>query len=83
MGLNTKITYMPMKINMIITKSLRHDDQNSSSAKPRVPNTETITKKKEFMNIYVGKKKIEKEFNSHITTQNIVIHAANGTGLRQ
>ena len=38
-------TYTPMKMNMTTTKSFRHEDQNSSSAKPRVPKTDTIAKK--------------------------------------
>jgi hypothetical protein len=38
-----EITHIPMITNMTTTKSLRHDDQNSSSAKPRVPNILAIT----------------------------------------
>ena len=35
-------THIPMKMKMTTTRSFRHDDQNSSSAKPRVPNRDTI-----------------------------------------
>ncbi len=34
---------MPMKMNMITTRSFKHDDQNSSSAKPSVPNMQAMT----------------------------------------
>ena len=39
-----KCTYIPMNTNMTTTRSLRTDDQNSSSAKPRVPKRERMTR---------------------------------------
>ena len=36
-------THIPMNTNMTTTRSLRTDDQNSSSAKPSVPKRERMT----------------------------------------
>ena len=37
-------THIPMNTNMTTTRSLRTDDQNSSSAKPSVPKRERMTR---------------------------------------
>ncbi len=50
-------TYMPMKTNITTTKSLRHDDQNSSSANPRVPKTQTMANKEGWKMIHEWEEK--------------------------
>lgn len=37
-------THIPMKMNITTTRSFKQEDQNSSSAKPSVPNRLAITK---------------------------------------
>jgi len=66
---------MPMRMNITTTISFRHEDQNSSSAKPSVPKILTITI---IINVMSLRKRADQK-SLRIATQNIVIQTANGT----
>lgn len=64
-----------MRMNITTTISFRHEDQNSSSAKPSVPKILIITI---IMNVMSLRKRTDQK-NLQIATQNIIIQTANGT----